>query len=227
MTELVKITPSQKLELKNKNLKTVATELLGDNIPLAKPKEPVFPTPVEVTDDVARAIREIGKLFNKVAPEAPRALDKAEIAHLTAEAEALSHLEKLFTARRENIKEYVRNHLDATADHSYGKDSMGHELLAQPKEPAVLEVPGSNIRWSNEYRSGAVVTKTDRLGMMLESGEIDYETYKALTTPVRVPDESKITNYVLRTGDLELLAKLTEGGRPQQALNLRGITRKK
>lgn len=226
MTELVKLSDAQKATLRHKPLKDVSAELVASKVKPGEAKELVFPTPVEVTDSVAKAIREIGKLFNKVAPESARALDQAEIAHLTAEAEALVELGKLFGTRLDNIKEYVRNHADSTGETTGEKDSQGHNVVSAPKEPFVVKVPGSNTHWSNEYRNGTVSNKTNKIQDMYDKGELTHDQYLALTTQVRVPDEDKIRDYVLKTGDLELLEKLTEVGRPVQALNLRGIKKK-
>ena len=231
MTE-VQIARSTKIALKGKPVTEVA-EALVDQLPWKPTKEPKFPGHLAVSDKVTKAFREVGKLFNKVAPIEKRELEEGERAHLLAEYEYINDVLTLLAQRKENIKEYVRNHLDAQAERVLGsaaqdvpRDSQGHLLLAQAGEPATVTGPGTNAKFSNEYRNGATTAHLDRVEELRDAGEISEDTYKAITKQVRVPDEERITDYVLRTGDTDLLAKLVDKGRPTQALNLRGVSRK-
>ena len=226
MTEnLPALTEREKNELRYKSLKDVATRLL----PEAKynPENahliPPMPKQVEVTDEVAQAIKDIAKLFNKVVPETGRALESQERAHMMAEQEALAVLIKMFTARQENIKEYVRNHNDATAEATYAINTHGHYVTCQPQQPTVIDAPGHNEHWSLEYTAGKVAPKAQRLRELYENGEIDHKTWLALTDQVREPNEDKIRDHVLKTGDLSLLDKLTERGPASYSVNIRGV----
>lgn len=220
--QVVNVTSAQKIALKGKSLTEVAKELIAPGTRAPEAKEPKFPVGVEVTDEVSTAIKEIGEHFNQVVPKSVRALNGPEVVKLTAEYEALDKVASLLSGRQADIKEYVRNHFDTTAGEDYGVDSQGHKLVAGPKAPNVLEIPGTNKRWSNEYREGRTTTVSERLLDLYAAGDIDRKTYLRCTKQVRVVDEESVTDYVLETGDVELLAKLTDQGLPVQALNLRG-----
>lgn len=222
MSNVVKVTSAQRLALKGKTLTEVAQELVAPGTRAPEAQAPKFPSGVEVTEEIATAIGEVGKVFNQVVPKSVRALNGPEVAKLTSEYDALDKVAGLFKTRQANIKEYVRNHFDTTATADFGSDSQGHKLVAQPKAPNQLPIPGTNRKWSNEYREGKTTTVSERLLDLYEAGEIDRKTYLRCTKQVRVVDEDAVTDYVLESGDVELLAKLTDQGLPVQALNLRG-----
>lgn len=218
------ITQDLRNELKYKSLKDVATRLLPEvKVNGDAHLVPKMPKPVEVSDKVARAIKDIAKLFNKVEPESSRALEAQERAHLMAEQEALGVLMKMFAARTENIKEYIRNHNDSTAEAAYAVNVHGHFVTCQPQQPTQVDAPGVNEYWSLEYTAGKVAPQAERLRAMYENGDIDHATWLALTDQVRVPNEDKIRDYVLKSGDLALLDKLTERGPASYSVNIRGV----
>jgi hypothetical protein len=246
MTALALISRSQKLALKDAPLATVAEQLLDGGIPVeeAPSNFPKLPDPLEVTAATRKSFGILGKLFNQVIMTSRRSLAEKELADLGAEYEGLKDVEKLVGERVDQIKEYIRTHQDCVAEeaglafpkdvirngnviaHATPRDANGHYLLAAPKDPNDTVIPGLNKRFSNQFSSGQTKQDLAYITRAFEAGEIDETAYKACTRVVRMPDAHKVSEYVMKTGNVSLLSKIVKRGRPSTSMYLRGLKKK-
>lgn len=242
MTELVPVSRTQKIVLKDAPIRTVAETLLGSIPQDAAPEEfPQVPDALTATKEIRDALRTLSQTFNKTIVEDRRTLSPDEVGAIGAEYEALQKVLKLITKREEQVKEIVRTHQDVEAEEmgkafpkdvylngnlvapATERDKNGHYILAAKGEPNRTPIPGSTMAFSNEFSSGSVTEDLDYITRAYAAGEMDEKTYRALTVTRRVPDAEKARAYVLRTGDTGLLAKLVKRGRNKSALYLRPL----
>lgn len=188
---------------------------------------PSAPKAITLSDEAHRALQVLPAVFGRVQVESIRTLTLAEQEKLGEEALVLDALTSDFRARRDAISEAIRNHLDQAAvasgqAYEAPKDRNGHYVLGAPKNPATLPIPGTNRKWSSEYRSGRVTVSGDELLRLYEAGEIDRATYLSFTKEVRVLDEEKVYKAVRKQPSLlGVLAKITKRGLPGSSLNIR------
>jgi hypothetical protein len=241
---VVQIPRSTKLALKAAPLDQVAEELLPGGVPFkAAPDDfPALPAPLEAKAQTRKAFATLHKIFNKVIMSTRRILTEDEMADLGAEYRDIQEVKKLLGAREEQIKEYVRTHQDVAAEqagqafpkdvirngnliaHATERDANGHYLLAAPKNPSVSEIPGTDgLKFSNQYTSGRTTVDLNRVTEKFTAGELDEDTYKAVTRLVRVPDAERLRDHALKTGDTSLLAAVVTKGRPSASMYLRGL----
>ena len=243
--ELVPITRTQKIALREKPLKEVAETLTV--IPIAEAPEgfPEVPAPIEAGKEVRDALKTLTQLFGKVAVETRRTLTEEELAQVGPELEAIQKVKKLLGMREEAIKEYVRNHQDVAAEeaglafpkdvfrngnlvaHATPRDANGHYLLSEKGKPVDTPIPGTLLRFSNQFTSGKTTEDLNRLTEAYENGEISEEVWKQLTEVRRVPTAEKIKSYVLKTGETWPLTRILKKGRDSSAMYLRALKAKR
>jgi hypothetical protein len=245
MSQLVAQIPrSIKLALKAAPLDQVAEELLPGGVTVADAPDsfPELPAPLEAKADTRKAFANLHKIFNKVVMVTRRVLTEPEMAELGAEYRDIQEVKKLIGERESQIKEYVRTHQDVAAEetgqafpkdvyrngnliaHATPRDANGHYLLAAPKVPSVTEIPGTNgLKFSNQFSSGKTTINLGKIDEAYAAGNMDEETYKAVTRLVRVPDAEKLREHALKTGDTSLLATVVSKGRPSASMYLRGL----
>lgn len=243
-TELVPISRSQKLVLKEKPLKEVAETLTV--IPLAEAAEdfPPLPEPLEAPKEVREALKTLSQLFNKVTVKERRTHTEEELSQEGQELEAIQAVEKLLEVRKELIKESIRHHQDVEAEeagiafpkdvyrngnliaHATPRDAKGHYLLAVKGIPQDTPVPGTTLRFSNQFVSGRVTENLSAIVEAYEAGEISEDVWKQVTEVRRVPTVEKVKAYVLKTGETWPLAKIYKKGRDSASMYLRQLKRK-
>lgn len=245
MTTLVPVSRSTKLALKDAPLKDVAEQLLGE-IPVEEaPSEfPDLPDPLTATSEIRTALKILSTTFNRTIVEDRRAMTTEEVAAIGVEYEAIQKVAKLLGERGEQIKEYVRTHQDVEAEeagiafpkdvtrngnviaHATPRDKNGHYILAAKGDPADTAIPGTTLKFSNQFSSGRTSEDLDWVNRAFAAGEIDEAEYKAMTEVRRVPTADKVRSYVLRTGRTEILSKVVKKGRDGTALYLRALKKK-
>jgi hypothetical protein len=242
VTELVPVTRNQKIVLKDAPLKTVAEDLLGAIPQDEAPSDfPELPVPLTASKEIRDALRTLSQTFNGVTVSERRTLTPDEVGALGKEYEALQKVIKLISTREEQVKEIVRTHQDVDAEEkglahakdvtlngntvakATERDAKGHYILASKGHPQDTEIPGSTLKFSNQFSSGSVAEDLGAIERAYLLGEIDEATYKACTVAKRVPDAGKVRAYVLRTGDTGMLARIVKRGRNKSALYLRPL----
>jgi len=242
MTALVPVTRSQRLVLKDAPIKIVAEELLGAIPQDEAPNEfPELPIPLTASKEIRDALRTLSQTFNGVTVAERRSLTQDEVSALGKEYEALQKVVKLIATREEQVKEYVRTHQDVDAEQTgvafpkdvilngnvaakaTERDSKGHYILASKGSPQDTEIPGTTLKFSNQFSSGTVSEDLVAIERAYLAGEIDEQTYRSCTVVKRVPDAGKVRAYVLRTGDTSMLTRIVKRGRNKSALYLRAL----
>ncbi len=164
-----------------------------------------------------------------------------ELADIGVEYKAVQDVLKLLETRGEQIKEIVRTHMDVKAEEagvafSYDvtrngnviapapeRDAKGHYILAAKGQPDDVEIPGTTLKFSNQFSSGQTRENLGAIETMFQDGEIDEAAYKAMTVVKRVPDAAKIRAYVLKTGNTSILGRIVKRGRNSSSLYLRAL----
>lgn len=244
-TELVPITRSQKIVFKEKPLREVAETLTVIPIEAAPEDFPTVPDALQAGPEIRKALKTLSETFNKVAVESRRTLTAEELAAIGVEYEAIQKVAKLLTQREDIVKEYVRTHQDVEAEeqgiafpkdvqhngnlvaHATPRDSRGHYILAKKGEPRDTPVPGTLLRFSNQFSSGRTTESLTRLVEAYEAGEISEDVWKQITEVRRVPTLDKVKAFVLKTGETWPLAKIYKKGRDGMSLYLRPLKAKK
>lgn len=183
---------------------------------VARPFPPI-PEAVALDDDQKAALRALSIAFNAVRPTTRRKLKTQEVTDLFHERVILRSVLEPLKNRDEQIKEYVRTHLDLVAEEMGAadpvetpRDEAGHYIVASPGKPERLNVPGTAKAFSREYRSGNVTISGGDLLDLYESGEITREVYLSFTVERRVFDEAKATAAIVKDPTLlDVLRKIT------------------
>ena len=231
-----------KVALKDKPLKEIAETVLGGIQPEAAPQDfPEMPKPLEATAEIRKALKTLSTTFNKTLVTDRRTLSTEEVAALGEEYEAIQAVARLLSTREEQIKEIVRTHQDVEAEErgeafpvdvkrngnvvasATPRDAKGHYILSSKGQPNDLEIPGTTLKFSNQFSSGKVTENLGEITRMYEAGEIDEKAYREMTVVQRVPDSDKVRRYVLKTGEASILARIVKRGRDSQALYLRAL----
>lgn len=242
MTALVPVTRNQRIVLKDATIDKVAEELLGAIPQDAAPAEfPELPVPLTASKEIRDALRTLSQTFNGVTVTERRTLTEDEIAAIGKEYEALQKVLKLIGEREEQVKEIVRTHQDVDAEEkglahpkdvvlngnvvakATERDAKGHYILAAKGSPQETEIPGTTVKFSNQFTSGRVTKDLGAIERAYLVGEIDEKAYRACTVVKRVPDADKVKQYVLRTGDTEMLARIVKRGRNSSSMYLRAL----
>lgn len=204
---------------------------------------PAVPAPVELTAEVKAALNDLPEVFGRVNPEVRRTLNDAEKHDVFVEREAISTLLKVLALRDEALKTIIRHHMDVDAEErgvavpkavvdpetgeviveATERTADGHYILCAKGAPERTPIPGTNKDWSREYRNGSIGINTDVLERLVEEGEIDRETYLAMTREVRVFDEDKARasatgKPALQDQILFAIRKMTVRGKPTVSL---------
>lgn len=202
---------------------------------------PDIPTPVQMTSQMQTDLETLPEVFGKVNLDSRRTLTEDEIVLVYREHEALKDLENALKGRRDNLKAYIRHHLDVAAEEEnravpadvYDKngdkiveasprDPSGFYVLGEKGKPERLNIPGTNQAFSREASSYKAQVSGDRLTELYNAGEISREDYLAFTREVRVFDEEKARKALAKDRRLlGLLAKITERGGMKSALFVR------
>lgn len=242
MTTLVPVTRNQKIVLKDATLDRVTEELLGAIPQDAAPAEfPELPVPLTASKEIRDALRTLSQTFNGVTVTERRTLTEDEIAAIGKEYEALQKVLKLIGEREEQVKEIIRTHQDVDAEQkglahpkdvklngnivakATERDAKGHYILAAKGTPQDTVIPGTTLKFSNQFTSGRVTKHLGAIDEAYLNGEIDEATYKACTVVKRVPDADKVKAYVLKTGDTSMLARIIKRGRNGSSMYLRAL----
>lgn len=201
---------------------------------------PEIPTPVTMTAELEQALRELPEVFGKVNLEERREMTEAEILDVYREHEALKILESDLKDRRDNLKAYVRHHMDVQAERegranpadliedgekvaeASPRDKAGFYVLGEKGKPERLNIPETNLAFSREASSYKAELSGARLTELYEAGEITRDQYLALTREVRVFDEDKARKSIMKDHSLlKVLARITERGGMKSALYVR------
>lgn len=204
---------------------------------------PEIPSPVVMTDAIQEALNALPAVFGKTNIDKRRTMTEAEILDVYKEHEALKALEDSLKDRRDNLKEYVRTHMDVDAEErnlavpadvfdkdgnkivdASPRDKHGHYVLGEKGKPERLNVPGTNKAFSREASSYKAELSGERLTELHEAGVISREDYLAFTREVRVFDEDKARKSIAKDKRfLGLLARITERGGMKSALYVRNV----
>jgi hypothetical protein len=201
---------------------------------------PEVPTPVTLTGEIQQALNDLPEVFGKVNVEARRTMTEEEILHVYREHEALKALEDALKSRRDNLKTYVRHHMDVAAEEqgiaspadtyengvkvaeASPRDPHGHYVLGQKGKPERLNIPGTNQAFSREASAYKAQVDGQRLTELYEAGQISREDYLAFTREVRVFDEDKARKALAKDRRLlGVLARITQRGGMKSALYVR------
>jgi hypothetical protein len=234
MTETAELSPlikqGQIALREGASLAAVAAAMLVEmpEVEALAPAAPTVPAPVELTPEVKQALEQMAEVFAAVQPTERRTLTDTEVAALYLEREVVKQVSEVLAGREENIKEYVRNHMDVVAeetgrvDANTPRDNKGHYVVATKGNPERLDVAGTNQVFSREFRSGKASVDGSRLLDMYEAGEISREDYLAFTREVRAFDEDKAMKAINDDPKrLEILARLAVPAQPSTALFVR------
>jgi len=212
------------------SLAAVAAAMLVEmpEVEALAPAVPTAPAPVVLTPEVKEALEQMAEVFAAVQPTERRTLTDTEVAALFLEREVVKQVSEVLAGREENIKEYVRNHMDVVAeetgrvDANTPRDTKGHYVVAAKGEPERLNVAGTNQAFSREFRAGSASVDGSRLLDMYEAGEISREDYLAFTREMRVFDEDKALKAINDDPQrLAILARLAVPAQPSTALFVR------
>lgn len=253
-TEIVSTVTAGKIALRNgeKTLLQVAETLIAPPAPLHVPSTepeafPAVPETKVLTAEDKQALLDLPKVFGKVNLETRRTLGEAEIKKVYVEQEVLKRIVKVLAGREDNLKEFVRTHVDVDHEErgmavkadvlsddgeviveATPRDKSGHYIFATPGNPTRVNIPGTNKAYSLEYnkgRSGEVYIDDNALLDLYETGEITREQYLALTRERRVFDERKAEAACAKDEALlEVIARVTRRKgetAPGTALNIR------
>jgi hypothetical protein len=199
---------------------------------------PPVAAPVVLDAATRTALNSLPEVFARVQPTERRALTESEIAALYVERDALAKSMATLRDREDQIKEAIRTHLDVTAEKdgqafpsatskhpATPREESGHYLLASRGKPARVQVPGSNVAWSLEYREAKATVSGSLLDEMHAEGTVSREDYLAFTREVRVFDETKAAEaIVVHPERLEILRRITKPGKPSTSLFVRKAT---
>lgn len=212
---------------------TVSLAALASSVlKLAEPESPPSAHPGYPRDMVLADLPErlrIAKVMygQKMPPQgSARPLGDEELEQLTREALALSTLSEPLVKRIDAIREAIRVHKDAVARQTgtaAPQDSKGHLILASKGSPDNTDVPGMNLRWAQEYKSGSVNVSQARLEEHVADGTIGRKAYLAVTRETRVLDPVKVQELMRRdpAEATRILALITEVGPPSTSLIIR------
>jgi len=234
MTETTELSPlikqGQIALREGASLAAVAAAMLVEmpEVEALAPAAPTVPAPVELTPEVKQALEQMSEVFAAVQPTERRRLSDTEVAALYIERDVVKKVGEVLAGREENIKEYVRNHLDVVAeetgrtDANTPRDGKGHYVVAEKGKPERLPIAGTNQAFSREFRSGKASVDGSRLLDMYEAGEISREDYLAFTREMRVFDEDKALKAINDDPKrLEILARLAVPANPTTSLFVR------
>lgn len=232
-TALAQVAPGVLARLRDAKPWTVAemADLLAApavELPEAEP----FPAPAEpvtFTDKLRSALRGLPGLFGQVAPTERRKLEAAELARLTQEIIAIDELSKQLGDRKNAIQEFVRTHMDFTAeaqdlaplcDRVAEGVAKGHYLVASPGTPYEVPVEGYSDPWQQRYVKGKVTQDQHTLNELREAGTITQAEFNSFTREVRVLDEDKIKTAIKKNPRraLAILAAITRRSAPGASL---------
>lgn len=182
------------------------------------PRKPV-PAQVEITEDLVAALGRVAEVFGTVQPAEHRMLTESEVQALFEERAVVKAVSDALKDREESIKEYVRTHMDLVAEASGEvtdetlRDASGHYVLASKGNPERIAVPGTAKDWSREYREGRIEIDGYQLEEMEKNGEIDREDYLSMTREVRVFDEAKAQQAIMKKPErMEIIRRITKRG---------------
>lgn len=178
------------------------------------------PSSVKITGEVREALVLLPQVFGKTLVEDRRTMTNTEVSDAYTEFKTLRTIAATLKQREEVLKENVRIHMDVAAEQDGDAtdrtpvDASGHYILPAPGDPVRLPVDGSNEEFSLEYRSGrkgTVSVSSEALLEAYESGQITRDQYLSLTREVRVFDEEKASQAILK--DTSLLQVVREATR--------------
>jgi septum formation topological specificity factor MinE len=200
---------------------------------------PPVPAPVEITEEVAEALKALPEVFMVVQPTERRTLTPEEMLAVYEERDVLKVLATFLKTRDEHLKTIIRHHMDvdaeerniavpkATVDTATGqviveatdRTADGHYILCGPERPERAHIPSTNQDWSREFRKGTITSDES----VLEDEDIPREVYLAMTRQRRVFDENKaqqaaLDNPSMRDQILGVIAKMTHQGKPTVSL---------
>jgi hypothetical protein len=194
----------------------------ADSLPKPAPQ-------VEFTDVLRQALRALPDVFGVVMPDEARALDRHEVKAITDEVLAINTILKELNARKEAIKESVRNHQDHQAEASGLKDGVtrvaegaakGHWLLAREDEPFETPVDGYTDCWQQRYVSGRAFVNGAEIFVMEAEGTITREEYLGCTSSKRHFDAGKMEAFIRRNPErgLAILTRMTTRSAPSASV---------
>jgi hypothetical protein len=195
----------------------VLKSLLGGNTTQAANGTPAPPSPVVLSEDHRKALRELPRVYGVVAPTESRLLTDSELLAVTDERAVLDTILSLADTRKKgSLRETVAFHFDRMAEASgladgADRDDKGHVLVKQE-----LPVPERGVKWQALVSEGSPRVDSAALLEAHSKGEISREDYLALTSVPEVPrvfDEEKARKAIKKNPRLLFaLAQATKPG---------------
>jgi hypothetical protein len=195
----------------------------ADELPKAAPK-------VKFTEVLRLALKVLPTLYGKVAPDAPRLLDRQELIDLTAESNAIDAAMADMKKRKESIQEIMRAHQDAQAEEAglpagtirVGDGvAKGHWLVAAPGTPFETAVDGYADCWQQRYTAGKTEFHGSDVHKLYKEGLITRPEWLGFTTGARTYDEDRMAAFVKANPQrgLEIMAMLTTRSAPAASMH--------
>lgn len=202
---------------------------------------PDIPSPVSMTKEMEDALLALPEVFGKTNLDRRRTMTDDEVLAVYKEHEALKALETSLKDRRDNLKAYVRHHLDVAAEQegravpadvfdengekvreASPRDPSGFYVLGEKGKPERLNIGDTGQAFSREASSYKAQVDGDRLTELYDAGQITREQYLALTVERRVFDEDKARKSISKDKTLlGVLARITQRGGMKSALYVR------
>lgn len=202
-------------------IEPLSDETTSDVIPFPEvPKTPIL------TDSDRAALALLPSVYGKTLVTERRTLTGDEISDLHVERETVKKVLKVLEGRVDVINENIRTHVDVEAVNAgldpdaegVLRDKDGHIILARPKQPTRVHIPGTNQDFSLEFRAGShggVVIESNHLLDLYEAGEITRDQYLALTSERRVFDEDKARKSIIKDPTLlDVIRRVTKRTSP-------------
>ena len=160
------------------SLAAVAAAMLAEmpEVESLLPAVPTAPAPVILTPEVKESLEQMAEVFAAVQPTERRLLTDTEVAALYIERDVVKQVGEVLAGREENIKEYVRNHLDIVAeetgrvDANTPRDGKGHYVVTSPSDKyEVLPVAGTNQVFRREFKNGKASVALDVVRVVVKA----------------------------------------------------------
>jgi hypothetical protein len=194
----------------------------ADSLPQPAPK-------VKFTEVLRNALKALPDVFGVVMPDEARALDRHEVRALTDEVNAIDTVLKELNARKEAIKDSIRNHQDYQAKAEGLPEgavriaegtAKGHWLVAKKGEPFETPVDGYTDCWQQRYVSGSVSVNGSMIFDLEARGVVTHEEYLACTSSKRHFDASRLEALIRKdpARGLAILARMTTRSAPSASV---------
>lgn len=166
-----------------------------------------LPTPATITDDERKALARVTDVFGSVVPAKRRKLKPSEVTALIDERDTLDTVEKMCSARKDDIRTTILNHNDVLVE----EEGLAEDLQRDKDGVHYIHKQSYNgdgstkRRFSVETRSGSANMNPSVLKALADDPEVEdftHEDYLAMTEQTRVFDEHKAMLHLKKNPDL-------------------------